>query len=329
MKLIVILPALNEEATIATVLAAIPRSIPGLAAIETIVVDDGSTDRTSELARRQGATAIKHPENRGVGTAFATGIHAALAAGADLIVNMDADGQFDPAGIPELIRPLLEGRADFATCTRFARRDLLPKMSLIKRLGNRGMTMIINAVTGNRFTDVSCGFRAYTRDTALRLNLFGAFTYTQETFLDLARKGARMAEVSLPVRGEREFGTSRVAGSISRYAVRAGSIILFSLRDTKPLTFFGLIGFLVSVLGIAAGAFVFGHWLQTSPHMTSPYQSFVTLSVFLLILGFLLIMLALVADMLGRLRRNQEESLYLLKKQVYDRTNPDDRGPGS
>jgi glycosyltransferase involved in cell wall biosynthesis len=317
LKLVVIIPALNEEKTIAAALDGVPASITGIDQIAKIVVDDGSTDQTAAIAAARGATVARHTENRGVGAAFSTGIRAALEAQADIIVNMDGDGQFDPAGIPELIRPVLDGRADFATCTRFARPDLVPRMPLIKKWGNRWMCMIINAVTGGRFTDVSCGFRAYTRETALRLNLFGDFTYTQETFLDLAQKRIRMAEVPLKVRGEREFGKSRVAGSLIRYAVRAGSIILLSLRDTKPLIFFGMIGLTALAAGVAAGLFVFSHWLETG--MTTPYQSLVTVSALAVILGFLLIVLALVADMLGRQRKNQEEILYLLKKQVHDR----------
>jgi len=323
LKLVVIIPALNEGATIAAVLDGIPGDIAGIDAVEKIVVDDGSDDNTAELAREHGASVIRHPENRGVGAAFSTGISAALSSGADLIVNMDGDGQFDPATIPELLKPLLEKRADFAACTRFARPEFVPKMPLIKRWGNRWVTIVVNTVTGGHFTDVSCGFRAYTRDTALRLNLFGDFTYAQETFLDLARKRVRMVEVPLPVRGEREFGVSRVANSISRYAMRAGSIILLSFRDTRPLAFFGLIGIFFLAMGVGLGVFLLSHWLQTG--MTTPYQSLVTVGALALILGFLLIMLALVADMLGRQRKNQEELLFLLKKQVYDRSLSNDQ----
>ena len=324
MKLVVILPALNEEATVGRVIQAIPRSIPGVDQMEAIVIDDGSTDRTAEAARAAGAEVISFGRNRGLGRAFAAGIDAALAAGADLIVNMDADGQFDPATIPELIRPLLEGRAEFATCTRFARKDLIPKMPGVKRWGNVAVAWGISFLTSHQFTDVSCGFRAYSRETALRLNLFGDFTYTQETFLDLVRKKIPMAEVPLPVRGQREFGQSRIADSVLRYGIRAGSIILLALRDTRPLTFFGSIGAGVILTGLIAGGFVAGHWLATG--RTSPYQSLLTLSALLLILGFLLIVLALVADMLGRLRRNQDEILYLLKKNNFRGPSP---GQGS
>jgi glycosyltransferase involved in cell wall biosynthesis len=317
-KLVIIIPALNEEKTIARVLDAIPKSMEGVDLIEKIVIDDGSSDRTSEAAREHGAKVVRHAVNRGVGAAFSTGIRTALEAGADLIVNMDGDGQFDPSTIPQLIAPVLAGQAEFATCTRFADTAMLTKMPTIKRWGNRWMVMIVNTITKKTFTDVSCGFRAYTRETALRLNLFGDFTYTQETFLDLAQKGIRMAEVPLPVRGEREFGKSRVASSITKYAVRAGSIILLALRDSKPLVFFGSIGASVLTLGVVSGLFVFIRWLITL--QTSPYSSLLWLGTLLTIVGFLLIVLALVADMLGRLKKNQDEVLYLLKKQACERS---------
>ncbi len=315
MKLVVIMPALNEQATIARVIQDIPREIPGIDDIQVIVVDDGSTDQTSELARGQGADVIRHGKNRGVGAAFKTGIEGALAAGADLIVNMDSDGQFDPKTIPELIRPIMDGEVEFVTCTRFAKKELLPQMPLIKRWGNSWVAMIVNFLTRKNFTDVACGFRAYSRECAMRLNLFGSFTYTQETFLDLVRKNVSMTEVPLPVRGEREFGKSRVASSIPLYAYRASSIILLTMRDTKPLAFFGIIGLLTIFGGSLAGAFVFGHWLITG--LTSPYQSMINLSTMLLILGFLLIIMALIADMLGRIRTNQDEMLYLERQQLY------------
>ena len=315
MKLIVIIPALNEEATIAKVLDGVHSKIDGIDEIEKIVVDDGSSDDTAKIASEKGARVISHPKNRGVGAAFATGIKAALQDGADIIVNMDGDGQFNPSDIPELIQPVLTGKAGFVTCSRFGKKEFSPNMPLIKYWGNQWMVKIINTVTSKKFTDVSCGFRAYTRETAMRLNLFGQFTYTQETFLDLAQKNIVMTEVPLKVRGEREFGKSRVASSISRYAMRAGSIILLAVRDSRPLVFFGSIGLMVLVLGAITGGFVFVHWLMTS--MTSPYQALITVSTLFIILGLLLIVLAFLADMLGRMRQNQEEILYLLRVKVY------------
>ena len=322
-KLVVILPALNEEKTVADVIRRIPRQIPGIGQVHVVVVDDGSTDATATLARQAGAHVVSHPSRRGVGAAFATGIETALRMGADYIVNMDADGQFNPADIPALLQPLLDGRADFATCTRFARKDLEPEMPWVKKWGNRLMCRIINwIIWGGHFTDVSCGFRAYSRETALRLNLFGTFTYTQETFIDLAAKGIRMVEVPLKVRGVREHGKSRVASNLWRYGTNALLIILRSMRDIRPLKFFGLISLILMVLGVVSGGFVFCWWLGTGG--TSPFKSVLIGSATFLIVGFLVGILALLADMLGRMRKNQEQLLVLLKRRELAQSQGDD-----
>ena len=312
--LVVILPALDEEKTVGQVIAAIPREIPGIDRVEALVVDDGSTDGTVEIARRAGAQVVSHALRRGVGAAFATGIETALRMGADYIVNMDADGQFNPADIPALLEPLLAGRADFATCTRFARKDLVPEMPRVKKWGNRMMCRIINwIIWGGRFTDVSCGFRAYTRETALRLNLFGQFTYTQETFIDLAAKGVRMAEVPLRVRGVREHGKSRVASNLWSYGTSALLIILRSMRDIRPLKFFGLISAILLGLGVLCGLFVVGWWCATGA--TTPFHSVLIGSATFLMVGFIVGVLALLADMIGRVRKMQEAILLHQKRE--------------
>jgi len=315
MKLVVVIPAYNEEKTIEQVVQNIPDQMPGVDQIQVAVIDDGSSDRTRELAEKAGAYVVRHPENRGVGAAFSTGIKTALKLAAEIIVNIDADGQFDPRDIPRLIAPILNGEAEFVTATRFSEKRLIPQMPLSKKYGNFMVRGIINYLTGMKFTDVSCGFRAYTRETALKLNLFGSFTYTQETFLNLVQKGIRIKEVPLKVRGEREFGKSRVANSILRYGLKSGSIILLAMRDIQPLSFFGWIGFTVLLLGLAGIGFVFIHWLKTG--MTTPYQSVMLIAAVLLIVGFLLIIMALIAEMLGRLRKTQEEIVFLLRDQHY------------
>jgi len=315
MKLVVLIPAFNEEKTIAQVIQGIPREIPGISSVRIAVIDDGSLDRTKELAEKAGALVVRHPENRGVGAAFATGLRTALGLAADVIVNIDADGQFDPADLSKLLAPILADEAEFVTATRFADQALVPKMPLAKKYGNFMVRWIINLLTNRQFTDVSCGFRAYTRETALKLNLFGSFTYTQETFLNLVQKGIRIKEVPLKVRGEREFGKSRVAGSVLRYGLKSGSIILLAMRDIQPLSFFGWLGFAVSLLGAAGIGFVFAHWLRTG--MTTPFQSITLIGVMLLIVGFLLMVMALIAEMLGRIRKMQEEILFHLRDRHY------------
>jgi len=317
-RLVVMLPALNEEASIGEVLARIPEAIEGIGRVTTLVIDDGSTDRTAEIARAAGAEVVSHRRNQGVGATFRTGIAAALDRGADFIVNMDSDGQFAPEDIPTLLAPLLNDAADMVTCTRFGKPEFMPEMPGIKRWGNRMMCHLINRICWNSdYTDVSCGFRAYTRRTAMRLTLFGDFTYTQETFIDLLGKGVHIVEVPLKVRGVREHGDSRVANNLWRYGTRSFSIIVRAARDVRPLEFFGGIGLLLVLLGLLCGAFVFGWWLHTGG--TSPFRSLVTGSAAFLVLGFLLGVLALVADMLGRQRVLLERVLLELRSAPSDR----------
>jgi glycosyltransferase involved in cell wall biosynthesis len=315
MKLMVVLPALNEAMTIGRVIEQIPRDMPGIRDVEALVVDDGSTDDTAEVARRAGAHVISLGCNRGNGVAVTTGLEAALRAGADLIVTIDADGQFDPGDIPELIRPLLEGRAKFVTCSRFARADLTPRMPGVKIWGNRMVTALTNFIAGTRLTDASCGFRAYTRDTALKMNTFSAFDYAQEGLITLALRGVPMAEVALPVRGVREFGDSRIAHNLFRFAGKCLSTLLRTMRDFRPLLFFGTIGAAFFGIGVLLGAWVLGHWALTGE--TRPYTSFLTGSAVGLLMGVLLFVLALVADLLGRARNILEEILFLCKKSHY------------
>jgi hypothetical protein len=230
---------------------------------------------------------------------------------------MDADGQFNPEDISELIAPILNGGYGFVTCTRFGEPEYVPDMPWIKKWGNRAMCRLVNAaIGGQRFTDVSCGFRAYSRDTALRLNLFGSFTYTQETFVDLASKNVAMTEVPLRVRGIREHGKSRVASSLWKYAFRTLVIILRALRDRRPLAFFGSIAVMLIAIGLGLFSFVGVWWLMTS--RTTPWTSLVTLGGVSSVLGFLCGVLALVADQVGRGRRIQEQLLFFMRRQAYD-----------
>lgn len=315
-KLVVILSAFNEVATVAEVVNRIPRTLAGVDTTEVIVVDDGSTDQTVPAARSAGARVISHGKNRGVGVAFRTGIAHALKHGADFIVHLDADGQFNPADITHLLNPLFEERADIATCTRFANGALPKNMPPIKVWGNRRLTALVNWLTGERFTDVSCGFRALTREAALRLTLFGRFTYTQEMFIDAVAKDLRIMEVPLPVRSERAAGSSRVYANAWNYAARSAAILFRSFRDHSPLRVFGSAAATVGGLGVAVAAFVLAHWLRTG--QTFPYRSLVVLSGVLILLSAFFATVALLADMLKRQRKLLEELLYHERSRTYD-----------
>lgn len=310
-RLLVAIPALDEEPSIARVIDGVPREIPGISSIEILVVDDGSQDRTAEIAETAGATVMRHAKHRGLGAAFRTALSHALDSGSDFVATIDGDGQFDPRYIPDLLNPILTGDADFTTASRFKDRALTPKMPWLKRWGNRIVSKLISHLAGQEFYDVSCGMRCYSRRAALHLQLMGSFTYTQEVFLNLTFKELRIVEVPLPVRGEREFGTSRVARSLSRYAWQTAKIVFRSYRDYHPLRFFGALALLCAVPAAALGGFFLLHFLHTghfSPH------KWAGISALSLLAGTLLsATLGVIGDMLNRHRIYLEEILFRLR----------------
>ncbi|MBP8591199.1 glycosyltransferase family 2 protein [Candidatus Shapirobacteria bacterium] len=319
MKLVILIPAFNEEKNLGKVLKKIPRKIKGIDQIDVLVVNDGSTDQTAAIARQNGAKVISHQKNRGLGAAFKTGIDEALKMGADIIVNIDADGQFNPQDIPLLIAPILSGQAQMATATRFKEKSLIPaNIPPAKLWGNRQFTRLINFLTKQNFTDTQCGFRAYSREAALRLNLFGQFTYTQEVFIDLLEKGMTITEVPLKVTYfKNSQRKSAISGSLLKYGFRALEIVLRTFRDYRPLLFFGIPGMAICLPGfiLAFGSLIY--WLILKK--TSPVRMYLFTGIVLILFGFLLIFLALVADMFKRMRKNQEEILYQMKKKELEK----------
>lgn len=317
----VIIPALNEEITIARVIRdcfaalADPRFRRMV-----LVVDDGSSDHTAELARAEGAVVIEHGSNRGVGRAFQSGLAEALRSGADILINIDADGQFNPADIPQLIAPILGNQADMVTASRFKDASLVPDMPWANLWGNRMMSWIISSIARCRFYDVSCGFRAYSREAALRLNLWGDFTYTQESLLELRVKGMRIVEVPLRVRGQREHGQSRVASSLMRYGMRAAKIILHTYRDFWPLHFFGWLSLVFFVPGVALIGFLLWHRFTTGRFSPQIWAGFVGAS--LAALGILVLVTGVVAEMLKRIRLNLDTMIYYEKKRDFIKQAP-------
>ena len=320
LKLVVMVPCLDEERTVGDVVRAVPRELPGVGSVEVLVLDDGSADETAERAREAGALVVRHRTNRGLGRTFQDGVRQALARGADLVVNIDGDGQFNPADIAQLVEPIIAGEAHMATASRFLRRDLVPRMPTIKRWGNGWVARIVWLLSGRRFRDVSCGFRAFSREALLRMNLFGSYTYTQETFLDLIFKGLEIVELPVRVRGVREFGESRVASSIPRYAFRSLQIMMRAFISYRPFSFFAALASFFLAFGLALLGFLLVHYLGSgsfSPHI---WAGFVGGSF--CFLGTSTLVIALVGDMLVRQRLNQEEVLYYLKRDLYRRHEP-------
>jgi glycosyltransferase involved in cell wall biosynthesis len=317
MMLVVTIPAYNEQDTVGQVISDIPRQMNGIDEIKIVVVDDGSTDSTAQKASNAGALVISHGHNKGLGATFSEGVRTALSLGADVIVNIDADGQFDSKDIPKLLEPILNGKADMVTASRFANPLLVPQMPWVKKWGNRRVANIVNNLCGLDMKDVSCGFRAYKRDAALRVTLLGGHTYTHEVILDMAFRGLRIIEVPVKVEGVRQFGHSKVASNVFTYGWRSLSIMLRALRDYKPMVVFGTISAFFLVLAVLCGGFVMLHYLRTGAF--SPYVFVAFTAAGFGFIALICYITALLAGMLNRLRILADEQLFLLRKNEYDK----------
>lgn len=311
--LVVMIPCFNEEKTLSQVISLIPREIRGISETKILVINDGSTDKSAQIAKKNKVYLISHHTNRGLGQTFRDGIEKALKLGADIIVNIDGDMQLNPKDITKLVRPIVNKKFDFVTGTRYKKylkHNL--KGREIKNFGNKLFTWLINRITGQKFSDVSCGFRAYSRKAAMKLQLFGHFTYTHETFLDLIHKGFIACEIPIKVQPNRQNGESKISGNLIKYANSALKIIARGFRDHDPLKFFGLLSFFLFAVGFLIGIFLIIFNIKTGSF--TPYKSFGFVSGFLIGVSFLIFIVALLADMLGRVKDLEEEIIYQIKK---------------
>jgi len=314
MRLIVMIPAYNEEETIASVIKKVPRKIQGIDSIQVLVINDGSTDKTVEVAREAGADHImSHKTNLGLGVAFRDGINQALNMGANVIVNIDADGQYNAREIPKLIVPIVESKADIVLGWRNT--SNLEFVSISKKMGNKIATWVTRKASGLPIRDSQTGCRAFSQEAALRMNLSGRYTYVQETLIQAKDKGLRVEEV--PVEFKERKGNSRLIYSLSSYAKEAGGIIIKSYRDRAPLKVFSYIGTVFIIAGIIFALRVLVHFFETG--MVSGRIGSIVLASMLITLGFLVFVLGLLADMFKTHRELQEEILYKLKKMEIEK----------
>lgn len=314
-KLLIIIPAFNEEDKIGEVINAIPRKITGINKVEILVINDGSTDSTPDIVRSLGIGVIDNYKNMGVGFSFGRGLQYAVDNGFDMMVNIDGDSQFDPKEIPALLKPILDGSAEFVTASRFIDRRPILNMPIAKLWGNRLMSLLVSSLVRKKYQDVSCGFRAYSKRALLSLNLQGRFTYTQETFIDLSFKGFNIKEIPISVK---YFPSrrSKVASNLFVYAINTLKIILGTYRDYRPLAFFSIIALSFLVIAVAFEIILLWTYISNgtfSPHIWSGFvgAAFFFLSVIFFIVG-------LSADILNRIRINQENILFLLKKNSHN-----------
>jgi glycosyltransferase involved in cell wall biosynthesis len=309
MKLIITIPAYNEEQTITKVIEEIPQSIPYIDEIQILVIDDGSTDKTADAAMLAGAdTIVAHKHNMGLAKTFRDGLNKALEMGADIIVNTDADFQYNGTEIPKLIAPIVEGRADIVLGDRqIDHLDHMPRGNL---WGNKLATKVVRLVTRLPIKDAQTGFRAFSRDAALTMNLTGDYTYTQETIIQAANKNLIIEQI--PVEFRRREGKSRLISSIFRYAQAAGVTIFRSFGAYHPFVIFSTIGLGCIILGLIFGFKVIHQFLTTG--MVTPYLPSALLTTVLITVGCLAILFGLLADMIRSQRMLAEEILYRLKK---------------
>ncbi len=316
MKLIIQIPCLNEAATLGTALATLPRTVAGFDRVEWLVVDDGSTDSTAELARKLGVDhVVRHPVNRGLATAFMTGIDAALQHGADVIVNTDADNQYEASDIPLLLQPILEHRADMVIGARpIAQTE---HFSWIKKQLQHLGSWAVRIASKTDVADAPSGFRAMTRETAMRLNVFNAYTYTLETIIQAGL--SNLAVVSVPVRTNPDLRPSRLVKSIPNYVKRSLVTILRVFVIYRPLTLFAWIGALLTLAGIAIGIryLVF----LTAGDGAGHVQSLILAALFVM-LGALSFMIGLVADLIAANRKLLEQINLRLQRGHHADSHP-------
>jgi glycosyltransferase involved in cell wall biosynthesis len=308
MKLIVQIPAFNEEATIAQTLRDIPKKIDGISVIETLVIDDGSSDNTVDAARKAGAThVVQLRSHRGLSAAFVAGVDAALQLGANIIVNTDADNQYAGADIARLVAPIIRGSAEVVIGDREVSKS--PHMSPLKRMLQRLGTWTVGLASGIRVGDATSGFRAFSREAALQINVFNPFTYTLETIIQSGNRNLGVQSVT--IRTNPPSRPSRLYRGMGTY-LRKSIVTVFRIYTLyKPLKTFFLIGSLLILIGAAIGLRFL--WYFFEGDRGGHVQSLILAAVFLIV-GFQTMLIGLVADLISVNRRLSEEVLIRLKK---------------
>ncbi len=316
-KLVIQIPCLNEAATLPTTLAALPREIPGIDEIVVLIIDDGSTDDTVAIARAHGVEHfVRHPMRRGLAAAFESGLEAALGLGADIIVNTDGDNQYPGESIPDLVAPILAGRADLVVGDR--KPGFNPEFSWSKRLLQRVGSWVVAQAAGTHVPDATSGFRAYTRDAALRLQLFTRYTYTLETLIQASKKGLRVAHVEVPVNSVTR--PSRLMRSQWEYVKRSAATILRLYAIYEPLRTFGLLSLPFILVGLTLlGRFALFYLLGYLNDGVARLLQSVFIGGTSLIIGILILIFGLLADLIAANRRLTEETLYRLKRVELER----------
>lgn len=308
MKLVIQIPCLNEEASLPATLADLPTRIAGIDEIEVLVIDDGSSDGTSAAARRAGVRhVLRAPVNQGLARAFSAGLDYALRAGADIIVNTDADGQYRGDQIERLVAPILHHEADVVIGDRNP--GTLRHFSPMKRVLQVAGSWVVRQLSGTRIPDATSGFRAFSREAALRMNVVSDFTYTLETVIQAGKKQLSITHVPIDVNPETR--PSRLFPGIPSYLVRSASTLVRIYSLYEPLRVFSMIGALLLAGGVAIGTRFLVFYLVDGGE--GHIQSLILAAV-LSLAGFQTIMVGLLADLIGSSRRMVEDALLRIRR---------------
>ncbi|MFW6160837.1 MAG: glycosyltransferase family 2 protein [Acidobacteriota bacterium] len=308
MKLIIQIPCYNEAKYLPVTLKDLPEKIKGIDQIETLVIDDGSSDNTAEVARREGVDHIvQFRKHRGLAAAFAAGLEACLLHGADIIVNTDADNQYKGEDIPKLIEPILRGEADIVVGDR--QTQSIKHFSWIKKKLQKMGSFIVKVLSRSDIQDAPSGFRAVSREAALKINVLSDFSYTLETLIQAGHIG--LAVKSVPIRTNEKIRDSRLITSLFGFLKRSGATILRSYTMYKPLKIFLILALIFFILGMIPGV-RFLYFIYIGEHQ-GHIQSLI-LTAILLITSFLLAVMAVLSDLIASNRKLIEEILKRIRR---------------
>lgn len=309
MKLIVQIPCYNEEKTLSYTLASIPKEIPGISKVEVLIIDDGCTDKTVEVARACGVDHIVHNAgNKGLAASFQTGLDACLRLGADIIVNTDGDNQYPQQDIPRLIAPILLRQADMVIGDR--QPHTIAHFSFKKRMLQALGSWVVRKGSGTTVPDAPSGFRAFSREAAMKLNVITRYTYTLETIIQAGKKNITVAHI--PIETNPELRESRLIRGVWDYVKKSAATIVRMYAMYEPLKIFFYLGGVITLVGLL-GVTRFLYFFFFQPPAMGHIQSLV-LSGVLLIIGFQVFLIGLLADLIAANRRLIEDVLYRVKK---------------
>ena len=312
MKLIIQIPCYNEAETLPETLADLPVHIPGVDIIETLVIDDGSDDETAVVAQKHNVNhIISHPKNMGLAAAFQTGLDAALRLGADIIVNTDADNQYPGRYIPDLAAPIVKGTADMVIANRQVNQiaHFSPLKKGLQKLGS----WTVRTVSGTDVPDAPSGFRAYSRETALRLHILTRFSYTLETIIQAGKLGLTI--VSVPIETNETLRPSRLQRNMWHFIKAQAGTILRLYAFYEPLKTFSYIALPFLLLGgLSWLRFLYFYFQQIGGHLQS-----LTIGTGLFLVGILILLFGIQADITSKHRQISQEMLYRLKKMELEK----------